>query len=97
MLTQLAVGWLLLLAAVLAFVGGFVVRTLIGRHRERSGIRKVVGALRGNVVGRVLFGPVAEDALDDEELDQMILVPAITVSCGLCLTSIFLLGYAVLT
>ncbi|MFC7673608.1 hypothetical protein ACFQWH_11035 [Mycolicibacterium sp. GCM10028919] len=97
MLTQLAVGWLLLLAAVLAFVGGFVVRTLIGRHRERSGIRKAVGALRGNVVGRILFGPVTEDALDDEELDQMILMPAITVSCGLCLTSIFLLGYEVLT
>jgi hypothetical protein len=96
-LTQLAVGWLLLLAAVLAFVGGFVVRTLIARHREHRAVRKVVGALRGNVVGRVLFGPVTDDALDDEELDQMILMPAITVSCGLCLTSIFLLGYEVLT
>jgi hypothetical protein len=96
-LTQLVVGWLLLLAAVLAFVGGFAMRTLIGRHRDRSGVRRTVRALRSNVIGRVLFGPVTDDALDDEELDQMILMPAITVSCGLCLTSIFLLGYEVLT
>jgi hypothetical protein len=44
-----------------------------------------------------LFGRVASDALDDEELDQMILMPAILLSCGLCLTAIFLLGYEALT
>jgi hypothetical protein len=57
----------------------------------------VVRAFRDNVLGRVLFGRVASDALDDEELDQMILMPAILVSCGLCLTAIFLLGYEALT
>jgi hypothetical protein len=95
--SQTVVGWLLLLAAVLTFVAGFVVRTLVGRKRDVKAVRRVVRALRDNVVGRVLFGPVISDALDDEELDQMVLMPAILVSCGLCLTAIFLLGYEVLT
>jgi hypothetical protein len=96
-LSQTVVGWLLLLGAVVLFVAGFGLRTLIGRKRDVIAVRRVVRAFRDNVVGRVLFGPVASDALDDEELDQMILMPAILVSCGLCLTAIFLLGYAVLT
>jgi uncharacterized membrane protein len=96
-LSQTVVGWLLLLGAVVTFVAGFGVRTLIGRKRDVNAVRRVVRAFRDNVVGRVLFGPVASDALDDEELDQMILMPAILVSCGLCLTAIFLLGYEVLT
>jgi hypothetical protein len=94
---RLAVGWLLLAAAVAVFVFGFWLRSLLWRHRDVVVVRRSIRALRDNVVGRVLFGPVTEDALDDEELDQMVLVPALTVSCGLCLTSIFLLGYAVLT
>ena len=97
MLSQTVIGWLLLLGAVVMFVAGFGLRTLIGRKRDVTGGRRVVQAFRNNVVGRVLFGPVASDALDDEELDQMILMPAILVSCGLCLTAIFLLGYEVLT
>jgi hypothetical protein len=91
------VGWLLLLGAVALFVAGFLLRTLIGRKRDVKAVRRVVRALRANVVGRVLFGRVASDALDDEELDQLILMPAILVSCGLCLTAIFLLGYEALT
>jgi hypothetical protein len=97
MLTQLTVGWLLLLAAVLTFVGGFVLRAVIGHHRDAKIIRRVVRGLRDNVIGRAFFGPVFSDALDDEELDQMILMPAIILACALCLTSIFLLGYVVLT
>jgi hypothetical protein len=96
-LSQTVIGWLLLLGAVVMFVAGFGLRTLIGRKRDVTGVRRVVRAFRDNAVGRVLFGPVASDALDDEELDQMILMPAILVSCGLCLTAIFLLGYEVLT
>jgi hypothetical protein len=96
-LSQTVVGWLLLLGAIAVFVTGFLLRTLIGRKRDVKAVRRVVRALRDNVVGRVLFGRVASDALDDEELDQMILMPAILLSCGLCLTAIFLLGYDALT
>jgi hypothetical protein len=96
-LSQTVVGWLLLLGAIAIFVAGFVLRTLIGRKRDVKAVRRVVRAFRDNVVGRVLFGRVASDALDDEELDQMILMPAILLSCGLCLTAIFLLGYEALT
>jgi len=96
-LSQTVVGWLLLLGAIAIFVAGFLLRTLIGRKRDVKAVRRVVRAFRDNVVGRVLFGRVASDALDDEELDQMILMPAILLSCGLCLTAIFLLGYEALT
>ena len=93
----MVVGWLLLAAAVVAFVGGFGLRTLIGGKRHVDGVRRIVTALRDNAVGRVLFGPTSNDALDDDELDQMILMPAIIVACGLFLTGIFLLGYELLT
>jgi hypothetical protein len=96
-LSQTVVGWLLLVGAIAIFVAGFLLRTLIGRKRDVKAVRRVVRAFRDNVVGRVLFGRVASDALDDEELDQMILMPAILLSCGLCLTAIFLLGYEALT
>jgi hypothetical protein len=96
-LSQTVVGWLLLLGAIAIFVAGFLLRTLIGRKRDVKAVRRVVRAFRDNVVGRVLFGRVVSDALDDEELDQMILMPAILLSCGLCLTAIFLLGYEALT
>ena len=97
MLSQTVVAWLLLLAAVVMFVGGIVLRTLVGRKRDVTSVRRVVRALRDNAVGRMLFGQVGSDALDDEELDQMILMPATLVSCGLCLTAIFLLGYELVT
>lgn len=96
-MSQTVVGWLLLVAAIALFVAGFVLRTLIGRKRDVKAVRRVVRAFRDNIIGRVLFGRIANDALDDEELDQMILMPAILLSCGLCLTAIFLLGYEALT
>ncbi|KAA0087161.1 hypothetical protein CIW52_02430 [Mycolicibacterium sp. P9-64] len=97
-MSQTVVGWLLLVGAVALFVAGFLLRNLIGRKRDVKAVRRVVRAFRDNVIGRVLFGRVAaSDALDDEELDQLILMPAILVSCGLCLTAIFLLGYEALT
>jgi hypothetical protein len=97
MLSQTMVGWLLLLAAVVMFVGGIALRSLIDRKRDVTAVRRVVRSLRDNAVGRTLFGRLGNDALDDEELDQMILMPAILVSCGLCLTAIFLLGFELIT
>jgi hypothetical protein len=69
----------------------------VGRRRDNPGVRRVVGGFRRTAVARVLFGAVREDELDDDELDQMFLMPAIVVACGLCLTAIFLLGYQALT
>jgi hypothetical protein len=45
----------------------------------------------------VLFGRLYGDALDDAELDSMILIPTFVLGCGLCLTAIYLLGYGVVT
>jgi hypothetical protein len=96
-LSQTVAGWLLLLAAVVMFVGGPVLRSLVGRKRDVTSVRRAVRALRDNAVGRTLFGQVGDDALDDGKPDQMILMPAILMSCGLCLTAIFLLGYELVT
>ena len=98
MLSQTVVGWLLLLAAVLMFAGGIVLQDP-GRPQARRQVRAAGRAWRSGTTpwDGVLFGQVANDALDDEELDQMILMPAILMACGLCLTAIFLLGYELVT
>ena len=97
-ISQAAFGWLILLAAALTIVGGMASRSFVGRRRDTAAVRRIVGGFRRSAFARVLFGPVrGDDALDDDELDQMILMPAIVVGRGLCLTAIFLLGYGVPT
>jgi hypothetical protein len=97
MLSQTAVGWLLLVGALLTFGVGIGLRVLVGRKRNATSVQRVVRGFRGTAFARVLFGPIANDALDDGELDAMILMPAIIIACGLCLVSVFLLGYDALT
>ena len=97
MLTRTATGWLLLAVAVLVFVGGIGLRVLVGRNRERPPVRRVVGGFRQSGLARLLFGGVTGDAMEDDELDGMFVMPAIIIACGLCLTAVFLLGYEVLT
>jgi len=95
-ISQTAVGWLLLAAAVLTFIGGFASRAFIGRRRNTKAVRGLVRTFRKTGVAHVLFGRFQGDVLDDDELDAMILMPTIVVACGLCLTAIFLLGYGAL-
>jgi hypothetical protein len=97
MLSESAVVWLLLAGAVLAFAVGIAVRVLVGRKRNSARVQRVVSGFRGTAFARVLFGPIAKDALDDGELDAMILMPAIIIACGLCLVAVFLFGYDMLT
>jgi hypothetical protein len=96
-ISQTTVGWLILGAATLTLVVGFVSRTFIGRRRNTAGVRRLVRTFRRTGVARVLFGRFEGDILDDDELDSMILMPTIVIGCGLCLTAIFLLGYRILT
>lgn len=95
-ISQTTVGWLLLAAAALTFVVGFMSRTFIGRRRNTKAVRRLVQTFRKTGVARVLFGRFEGDVLDDDELDAMILMPTIVVGCGLCLTAIFLFGYETL-
>ena len=95
-ISQTTVGWLLLAAAALTFVVGFMSRTFIGRRRNTKAVRRLVRTFRKTGVARVLFGRFEGDVLDDDDLDAMILMPTIVIGCGLCLTAIFLLGYEVL-
>jgi hypothetical protein len=83
----------MLIAAALTFLIGGVSRVFIGRRRTTSAVRRVVHTFRRTGVARVLFGRFEGDVLDDDELDTMILMPAIVIACGLCLTALFLLGY----
>jgi hypothetical protein len=95
-ISQTTVGWLLLGAAALMFVVGFVSRTFTGRRRNTKAVRALVRTFRRTGVARVLFGRFEGDVLDDDELDSMILMPTVVIGCGLCLTAIFLLGYKTL-
>ena len=92
-MSQATVGWLMLAAAALTFLFGGLSRVFIGRNRETAPVRRLVHLFRRTGIARVLFGRFEDDVLDDDELDTMILMPAIVVACGLCLTAIFLLGY----
>ena len=96
MLSELAVGWILLVAAVATFAGGIGLRVFVGRRRT-SAVGRMVRSFRESAVGAVLYGPIASDALDDDELDETFLMPAIVIFCGLALTAFFLLGYAIVT
>jgi hypothetical protein len=87
------VGLLILAGAVIMALLGIGVRTLVGRNSEVPVVRRTVVRLRGNAAGRVLFGPSDSDALDSEELDQMILLPTIVLVCGLVVTAVFVFGY----
>lgn len=95
-MSQATVGWLLLAGAALTFVLGAVSRLVVGRRRDSKAVRLVVHTFRRTGIARVLFGRFQDDVLDDDELDTMILMPAIVVACGLALTAIFLLGYGTL-
>lgn len=83
----------MLAAAALTLLLGGVSRVVIGRRRTGSVVRGLVHAFRRTGIAHVLFGRFEDDVLDDEELDTMILMPAIVIACGLCLTALFLLGY----
>jgi hypothetical protein len=95
-LSELSVGWLLLLAAVATFAGGVGLRAFVGRRRNDK-VGRVVRSFRESTVGSVLYGPISTDAMDDDELDQTFLMPTIVIFCGLALTAFFLLGYAIVT
>ena len=90
------VGLLILAAALITGLLGIGVRTLIGRNSDVPVVRRTVIGLRENAAGRILFGPSENDALDSEELDQMILLPTIVLVCGLVVTAVFLFGYTLI-
>lgn len=96
MLSELTVGWLLLAAAIVTFAIGVGLRSYVGR-RPGARIGRLTRAFRKSTVARVIYGPVASDALDPEELDQTILMPTIVVGCAFLLTAIFLIGYEIVT
>ena len=83
----------MLAAAAMTFVLGGVARLIIGGRRKSKAVRHLVHTFRRTGIARVLFGRFEDDVLDDDELDTMILMPAIVIACGLCLTALFLLGY----
>jgi hypothetical protein len=95
--SQTTVGLLILAAALLTALAGVGLRIVVGRKSDSPAMRRTVITLRDNKIGRILFGRVLTDPFDDDELDGMILMPAIVLACGLFLTGVFLLGYDVLT
>lgn len=90
------VGLLILAAALVVALLGIGVRTLVGQNSDVPVVRRTVTRLRRNAAGRVLFGQSDNDALDSEELDQMILLPTIVLVCGLVVTAVFLFGYVLI-
>ena len=99
-MSEWAVGWLLLGVAALVFGGGVALRWYVGRASETSRAAVLAFAVRTSVVGRFVFGPLdhwssgnrsPRTVLDGEELDQLIVMPAIIVGAGLLLVAVLLL------
>lgn len=95
-MSEATVGWLIAAAAVLTAVVGIGTRVLIGRNRHRPVVQRAVRGIRDRRMGRILFGHSPNDALDDDELDQMVLMPTIVIACGLTVTAVFMMGYNLL-
>lgn len=95
MLSELTVGWLILAAGLLTFAGGVALRSHVGRKPEAA-VGRALARFRESALGGALYGPIATNARDPEELDQTILMPTIVLGCGLVLTAIFLIGYEIL-
>jgi hypothetical protein len=95
-LSELTVGWLILVVGLLTFAGGLGLRSHVGR-RPNERVGRMVRRFRESTVGAMLYGPVGSDARDPEELDQTILMPTLVLGCGFMLTAIFLLGYQIVT
>ena len=83
----------MLAAAASTFVIGGLSRLVVGNRRDSAAVRRLVRVFRRTGIARVFFGRFDDEVLDDDELETMILMPSIVVSCGLALTAIFLLGY----
>ncbi|KUI23683.1 hypothetical protein [Mycobacterium sp. GA-2829] len=96
-MSQATVGWLILLTAGVIAAAGVSLRGFVGRRADRHPLGRLTRRFRETKLARRVFGPVHRDALDPDELDQVILMPTLVVACGLCLTAVFLLGYRVLS
>ena len=87
----------MLAARVLAVRKTFLLRAFIGRRPDDHILRRVVRRFRNTRLARMVFGLVHGDALDPDEIDQMILMPSVIVACGLFLTALFLLDDETIT
>ena len=96
MLSELSVGWLLLAAGLATFAVGVGLRSWVG-SRPNLRVGRILRRFRESSVGGMIYGPIASDARDPEELDQTILMPTIVLGCGFTLPAIFLIGYEILT
>ncbi|WP_280834715.1 hypothetical protein [Mycolicibacterium frederiksbergense] len=91
-------GSLLLAAAGVVFAVGVGLRLFIGRRAKSDQTRRRLYAFRRTRFARVLFGAIQDDEVfEPDELDHMVLMPAIVLACGLCLTGFFLLGSKMLS
>ena len=90
-ISQLAAGYLLLLIATLTLVEGFAVRWLVRRKRGAELVRRLVGWFRELAIAQLL-GPIQSDVLTDEEIDDVILTPAILLFAALLCGGVFLIA-----
>ncbi len=102
LLTQWAVGWLLLGVAAFVFVTGFGLRAYTGTAGPDAWASRTLFAGRRSAAGRFVFGPLenrdrAHPVLDGDELDQTVVMPTIIVGAGLCLVGVLLLFLVMLT
>jgi len=95
------VAWLLIAVAVLVFGTGLLVRGYVTLLPVAHPIVRAARAVRCSGPGLLIYGPIDRDAqgnniFDEEELHHMVMMPTATVSGGLIIAAVFLMGIIVL-
>lgn len=101
MLSGWTVGWLLIAVAVLVFITGLLLRGYVTLLPAEHPFVRAARAVRCSGPGLLVYGPMDRDAqgnniFDEEELHHMVMMPTATVSGGLIMAGVFLLGIMVL-
>ena len=101
MLSGWTVAWLLMAVGVLMFGTGLLVRGYVTLLPTEHPIVRAARAVRCSGPGLLIYGPVDRDAhgnniFDEEELHHMVMMPTATLSSGVLIAGVFLLGIMLL-
>lgn len=95
------IAWLLIAVAVLLLGTGFLVRGYVTLLPAEHPIVRAARTARCSRPGLFVYGPLDRDAqgrniFDEEELHHMVMMPTATVSGGVLIVGVFLLGIMLL-
>ncbi|MEB3071661.1 hypothetical protein [[Mycobacterium] vasticus] len=87
---QATVGWLLICAATVVFVGGQLSRQLARRVVRHPSLQGLVRSARRNALVEMILGASPDDGISDDELDGLIVISVLLAAGGMFAGGLFL-------